>query len=91
MRLNAPPNYVVFVAGTASCCHSLLDQSLATSMTAKMRLYKLQVIIWMILGFKMSVFWVGAPCSAEEVQRRYRDAYCLPPQDRHDDGGNEHF
>jgi hypothetical protein len=29
---------------------------------------------------KMAVFWVVAPCSLVEIDRRFRDAYCLHHQ-----------
>jgi hypothetical protein len=36
-------------------------------------------------SMKMAVFWVVAPCSLEEVYRRFRGACCLHQQG--DDGG----
>jgi hypothetical protein len=43
-----------------------------------------------ILGMKMAVFWVVAPCSLVEVCQRFRVPCCLHHQgDRPDDGGRK--
>jgi hypothetical protein len=40
-------------------------------------------------NMKMIVFWDTAPCSLVEIDRRFRDAYCL--HHRPDDEGNKHL
>jgi hypothetical protein len=42
------------------------------------------------LILKISVFWDVAPCSLEDVYRRFRGAYCLNHQNP-DDGGIKHL